>query len=72
MDIIWDGITRAEMLTPEVVQIRNALADAAKSYNWPQMLGLLLEHTDLVNTTRPGGFVSVRPATPSGTRGRPC
>ena len=55
MDIVWDGITRAETLTPEAVHIRNTLADAAKSYKWLRMFELLLEHRDLVNTTRPGG-----------------
>ena len=55
MDIVWDGITRAESLPEGAAQIRHALADAAKSYNWPRVFELLSEHKDLVNTTRPGG-----------------
>ena len=55
MDIVWDGITRAETLHEEAVQLRHRLADAAKSYNWPRVFELLSEHNELVNTTRPGG-----------------
>jgi len=33
MDVNWDGITRAETLSDEVVQRRGALADAAKRYD---------------------------------------
>jgi len=55
VDIVWDGITRAEMLHEGAAQTRHALADAAKSYNWPRVFELLSEHTELVNTTRPGG-----------------
>jgi len=54
-DIIWDGITRAEILHPEALQIRTALADAAKTYHWAEVLELLAKYHDLVNTTRPGG-----------------
>lgn len=55
MDIVWDGITRAETLHEGVAKIRHALADAAKSYNWPRVFELISEHKELVNTTRPGG-----------------
>ena len=55
VDIVWDGITRPETLHEEAAQIRHALADAAKSYNWPRVFDLLSEHKELVNTTRPGG-----------------
>jgi hypothetical protein len=55
VDIVWDGITRAETLHEEAAQIRQTLADAAKSFNWPGVFDLLSEHEDLVNTTRPGG-----------------
>lgn len=55
VDIVWDGITRAETLWSEAVRLRNALADAAKNYQWPRMLELLSKYGDLVNTTRPGG-----------------
>ena len=55
-DIIWDGITRAETLCPEALQLRTALADAAKSYDWALVLELLAKHEVLVNSTRPGGL----------------
>jgi hypothetical protein len=55
VDIIWDGITRAETLDEGSNQIRERLADAAKSYNWPRVFELLSEHKQLVNTSRPGG-----------------
>jgi hypothetical protein len=55
VDIVWDGITRAETLHEHAVQVRHALADAAKSYNWPRVFKVLSEHRELVNTTRLGG-----------------
>jgi len=55
VDIVWDGITRPEMLHAEAAQIRHTLADAAKNCIWPRVFDLLAEHTNLVNTTRPGG-----------------
>jgi hypothetical protein len=55
VDIVWDGITRADVLHEEAAKVRHALADAAKSYNWARVFGLLSEHKELVNTTRPGG-----------------
>ena len=55
MDVVWDGITQADVLNEEAAKIRHALADAAKSYNWPRVFELISEHKELVNTTRPGG-----------------
>lgn len=55
MDVVWDGITRADALHEGAVQIRHALADAAKSYNWPWVFEMVTEHPELVNTTRLGG-----------------
>jgi len=55
MDIIWDGITRAETLDKESAAIRHALADAAKSFNWPRVCKIIIEHKDLANSTRPSG-----------------
>ena len=52
MDIVWDGITRAETLKDDAAQNRHALADAAKSYNWPRVFDLLSEAEELVNTVR--------------------
>ena len=56
MDIVWDGITRAGALKDDAAQNRHALADAAKSYNWPRVFDLLAEAEELVNTVRPDGL----------------
>ncbi len=55
MGIVWDGITRAGALHDDATQNRHALADAAKSYNWPRVFDLLSEDEELVNTVRPDG-----------------
>jgi hypothetical protein len=55
MDIIWDGVTRADVLHAESVAIRHALADAAKGYNWPRVLELVTEYPTLVNSSRLDG-----------------
>ena len=55
MDVNWDGITRAESLSDEVVQRRGALADAAKRYDWAVVLALLAKNPDWINATRLGG-----------------
>ncbi len=55
MDVVWDGITRAETLGEAAANTRSALADAAKGCNWPRMLELVSEHSELVNSWRPGG-----------------
>lgn len=55
MDVVWDGFTRADALHEGAAHLRHALADAAKSYNWPQVFELVTEHPILVNTTRLGG-----------------
>jgi hypothetical protein len=52
---VWDGITRSETLSEDAAQERQALADAAKSDNWPCVFEILSGHQELVNTTRPGG-----------------
>lgn len=55
MSIVWDGITAADVLSDTQAKLRHELADAGKRYDWPQMLAVLRQHRDLVNTTRPGG-----------------
>jgi hypothetical protein len=55
MDIIWDGITQAGMLSEWAATARSELADAAKSYNWLRVFELLSEHKQFVNSCRPGG-----------------
>lgn len=55
MDIVWDGITRPETLSPEDLALRQAFANAAKLYYWPRVFEMVAEHRDLINSTRPGG-----------------
>jgi hypothetical protein len=55
MDVVWDGITRAETLNDWAATARAALADAAKAYNWPRVFELVSEHREFVNSCRPGG-----------------
>jgi hypothetical protein len=71
MDIVWDGITRAETLTPEAAAVRQQLADAAKGYDWPRTLELLGENPQLVNTTRPGGRSLYAPLHQAASGGAP-
>jgi hypothetical protein len=55
MDIIWNGTTHINSIYQNTVQVRNELADAAKSYDWPNVLQILSKHKELVNTSRLGG-----------------
>lgn len=61
MGVLWDGITRAESLSPEFVTARQALADAARKYDWPKVLEQLAGSRELVNVTRPGGASGFAP-----------
>ena len=54
-DVYWDGITLARSLMDETVQIRPALADAAKNADWPRVFDLLSEHHKWVNSPRLDG-----------------
>jgi hypothetical protein len=51
---VWDGVTQPDTLSPEVLEIRQRVADAAHGYNWSRLLTTLAEHPELVNSTRPG------------------
>ena len=55
MDIVWDGTTQAETLYFLAATAHSALADAAKTYNWPRVFELISEHREFVNSCRPGG-----------------
>jgi hypothetical protein len=55
MDVVWDGITRAETLNEWAASARSALADAAKGGNWSRVFELVSEHGEFVNSWRPGG-----------------
>jgi hypothetical protein len=49
---LWDGTTQAKA---PGAQVRHALADRAKRYDWPGVLALLDGEPGLVNSARPGG-----------------
>lgn len=55
MDIIWDGITRVDSLQKEAVDVRAAVADASKVYDWPRVLKLIADDKNLINTCRLNG-----------------
>lgn len=55
MGVVWDGIVRAATLNPDLLVTRQALADAARKYRWGDVIALLRQHNELVNTTRPDG-----------------
>jgi hypothetical protein len=55
VDIVWDGVTRAETLHEDAARVRQVLADAAKGYNWPRVFEILSATQELVNSTRLGG-----------------
>lgn len=55
MDIIWDGITRAEMPDDSAATPRAELANAARAYDWPRVFELIAEHRQFSNSCRPGG-----------------
>lgn len=55
-ELIWDGIAETgTALSDDAPDIRHALADAAKRFDWPAVGKILGEHPSLVNSTRPGG-----------------
>lgn len=54
-NIIWNGITRPESLTKEGAKLREDLADRARDYDWPKVLAILAEHSELINAVRPCG-----------------
>ena len=48
----WDGITKAKSLNDWARDNRQALADAAKAYNWDEVIRLVTEEPDFINSTR--------------------
>ena len=71
MNIIWDGITQSRTLTDEAAAVRHALADAAKSGDWPRALELLSGHPEWVNSSRPGGSAWYAPLHQAAWHGAP-
>jgi len=55
MDVVWNGVTRAEALKDWAAINRSELADAAKVGNWTRVFDLISEDQQLVNCSRPGG-----------------
>lgn len=51
----WPGVTLSKTLNQDLVPIRHAVADAAKSYDWPRLLDLLARHRGMVNVSRLDG-----------------
>jgi hypothetical protein len=53
MEIIWEGATRAAILSDETMADRNHLFDAARRSKWDSVLAVLQKDPQLINTTRP-------------------
>ncbi len=54
-DIQWYGYTTSHSLNAEYLEFNTLLANAAKRYDWPEVLALLDKNPDTVNTWRLGG-----------------
>lgn len=68
---MWDGITVATTLHPEMVALRHKLADAAKAADWSSLLDILAIHPELVNSTRIGGQSGYAPLHQAAYAGAP-
>ena len=53
---IWDGVRLSSTVGGEGLEARNAVADAARHYDWQLLLALLAQHDELVNSARPDGW----------------
>jgi hypothetical protein len=51
----WDGVTLPSTYRANIVESRNALADAARAGDWAAVLGVLDGHPQWVNSCRIGG-----------------
>lgn len=56
MDVTWDGITQSRTFNEKIREIRTALADAAKSHDWPTVLNLLEINHEFVNSCHLDGW----------------
>ena len=68
---VWDGLTRRETIGEEGLRARQELADAARNYDWPRVIGILSERQELINSTRPGGSSLYAPLHQAGHGGAP-
>ncbi|MFG2295905.1 ankyrin repeat domain-containing protein [Streptomyces sp. NPDC048603] len=57
----WDGVTTADVYADDTVRKRGRLADAARDGRWEQVLELLAEDPERVNSTRIGGASGYSP-----------
>ena len=57
----WDGVTRSATLGARVVEARHRLADAARDYDWEQVIALLEEQPEAINSSRPDGASGFAP-----------
>ena len=55
MEAVWDGIVHSAVLHEAEANVRHALSDASRDYDWNGVLKVLGEHQGLVNTTRLDG-----------------
>lgn len=55
MNVDWDGITLSKTLNGEAQLIRQQLADYARAYDWAQVLDILSENRECINSIRLDG-----------------
>ena len=55
MDIVWDGVTKESTISDQEAALRHRLADAGKRFDWNEVLSIITENPELVNSTRLGG-----------------
>ena len=71
----WNGVDGIDERTRAPywrIGIRHELADAAHSYDWPRVLGILDDHPDCVNASRPGGRARYTPLHQAAHGGAPA
>jgi len=52
---VWDGTTLSRTLTELGTAVRNQLAEAAKTHDWPGVFIALADEPRMINSTRPDG-----------------
>lgn len=51
----WEGRTQAQSFHKNIAALRHSLADAAKLFNWNEVLKIINDQPSLINATRPDG-----------------
>lgn len=68
----WDGVTRRESYSAQVLQVRDGLADAARDGDWAEVCDLLGRHPEWINSGRVGGASGYTPLHQAAWLGAPA